>query len=110
MIRQLIHLVILPSEKVLLQSRVVVAFELDVSVAFIFGCNFVVHADVIAAYQRLGFRISGEQISQKFIEGVFSFHGIDVEVSYWVNEFLGDLRAGFLSPELLETKQIPVVD
>ena len=94
----------------LLQSRVVVAFELDVSVALKLGCNFVVHADVIAAYQWLGFWISGEQISQKFIEGVFSFHGIDVEVAYWVNELLGDLRAGFLSPELLEDRNIPVVD
>lgn len=90
--------------------RIVVRVELNVSDSLSLVVILMINSRVVLPGGGFGFSELGDEGSESVVDELLFHVGIDIEISDWVDRLLGLDRVRGLSPVLLDTWNMPLVD
>lgn len=104
------HIIIVVLGKSVVHVRIVVRVELNVSDSLSLVVILMINSRVVLPGGGFGFSEFGDEGSESVVDELLFHVGIDIEISDWVDRLLGLDRVRGLSPVLLDTWNMPLVD
>lgn len=104
------HIIIIVLGKSVVHVRIIMGVELNVSDSLSLVVILMINSRVVLPGGGFGFSELGDEGSESIVDELLFHIGIDIEVSDWVDRLLGLDRVRGLSPVLLDTWDVPLVD
>lgn len=104
------HIIIIVLGKSVVHVRIIMGVELNVSDSLSLVVILMINSRVVLPGGGFGFSELGDEGSESIVDELLFHIGIDIEISDWVDRLLGLDRVRGLSPVLLDTWDVPLVD